>query len=274
MMGNPDTLPTDALEDIAYLSRSTNRVRVLDALTSGSYTRGELNDLTGSARTTIDRIVSEFEEREWVERTADGDYTATPIGVQIVDEFMPLVETIAVIRKLGDMVAWLQDVEPSIDLRHFSDATIRRPESVDPTDPLARQLEALRRADEFYCLVGVAPPIPFETAMRDRVVKGDLAVEHVISEDEFVYIADRPERATRWREYVEAGANVYCYDGAVPCNIVVFDSTVYIGKTQSDRGEPYAVIESENEAVLSWVHEVIDTYRTKSKRLGVKAFAK
>jgi predicted transcriptional regulator len=272
MVGPPDAIPAGALEDIAYLARSVNRVRLLETLASGSYTRRDLAEQTGIARTTIGRIVNEFEERGWIERTPDGDYTATPVGIQVGDEFMPLVEAMAVVRQLGEMVAWLQGVEPSIDLHHFSDANVRRPQSVDPTEPLARYTEALRCADEFSCLVGVAPPLSFEAVMRDEVVKGDLTVEHVISEDEFAYVRDRPERVTRWREYVEAGANVYCYDGTVPCNLLVFDETVYIGKSQSEWGEPYAAIESENEVVWTWAHEIIETYRAKSKRLGPEAF--
>lgn len=271
MVDPSDAIPTDALEDIAYLARSVNRVRLLETLGSGSYTRRDLADRTGIARTTIGRIVNEFEERGWVERTPDGDYTATPVGVQVVHEFMPLVEAMAVVRQLDDMVAWLQAVEPSIGLHHFSDANIRRPQSVDPTEPLARYTEALRRADEFHCLVGVAPPLSFETVMRDEAVNGELSVEHVISEDEFVYVRDRPERARRWREYIEAGANVYCYDGTVPCNFLIFDETVYIGKSQSDRGEPYAAIGSENEVVRAWAHGIISEYRKDAKRLDAAA---
>ena len=272
MVGSRDAIPADALEDIAYLARSVNRVVLLETLASGSYTRRDLIEQTGIARTTIGRIVNEFEERGWIERTSDGDYTATPVGVQVSDEFMPLVEAMAVVRRLGDMVAWLQAVEPSIDLHHFGDATVRRPESVDPTEPLTRYIDALQRASEFHCLVGVAPPLSFEAVMRDEVVKGDLRVEHVISEEEFAYVRDRPERVTRWREYAEAGANVYCYDGIVPCNFLIFDETVYIGKSQSEWGEPYAAIESENEVVRTWAHEIIETYRAKSKRLGPEAF--
>lgn len=271
-MGDPNAIPTGALEDIAYLARSANRVKLLEGLASGSYTRRELDEKTGIARTTVGRIVNEFETREWVERTSDGTYVATPTGEQVVGEFTPLVEAMAAIRKLGDLVAWLQAPDQSISLRHFSDATVRRPKSTDPMAPTACYTDALRDAEEFHCLIGVVPPVSFETAMRDAVLDRELTVEHIITESEFAYVRDHPERAPRWREYVEEGANVYRYDGSVPCNLIFLDETVYIAKSQSEYGEPYTVIESENDAVQSWAQEIIETHRADSKRLDAAAF--
>lgn len=63
MLTRNDTVPIEALEDIAYLLRSPNRVRILDALTRDPYSRRELGEQTGTSRTTLDRIVNELEER-------------------------------------------------------------------------------------------------------------------------------------------------------------------------------------------------------------------
>lgn len=273
MRDHSDAVPADALEDVAYLARSANRVRLLNVLASGSYARRELAERTEITRTTIGRIVNEFEERGWVERTTDGEYTATPVGEQIDTEFMPLVETITVIRNLGETVAWFQATEQPIELHHLQDATAWQPESTDPMAPTVAYMDDLRTAAEFHCLVGVAPPVPFEKAMRDGVVERGMRVEHVISESEYAYLRDDPERAARWREYIEAGANVYRYDGTVPCNFVILDETVYIAKSQSDYGDPYTVIESDDDAVRSWAHEIIKRHRAESERLDAEVFA-
>jgi len=55
-----EAVPTDAIEDVAYLVRSTNRVRILDALADDPRTRRALTEATGASRTTLDRIVNEF----------------------------------------------------------------------------------------------------------------------------------------------------------------------------------------------------------------------
>lgn len=261
-----------ALEDIAYLARSANRVRLLDELVSGASTRSDLTERTGIARTTVGRIVKEFEERGWVERTAGGGYTATPTGRQVVAEFTPLVDSMTVIRILGETVAWFQATEQQISLHHLRDATVWRPERTDPMAPTAAYMDDLRTAAEFHCLVGVAPPISFEKAMQDGVVERGMRVEHVISESEYTYLRDDPERSKRWREYIGAGANVYRYDGTVSINLVVLDATVYIAKSQSDYGEPYTVIESDDEVVRSWAHEVIETHKADSVPLAADDF--
>src|SRR6056297_1738375 len=123
-------VPDEVLEDIAYLVRSKHRVQILDLLTGASFSRGEIKERTEIARTTIDRIINEFEERGWAKRTTDGGYRATPTGEQVVSEFEPFVTSMDAIRNLGDLAAWLPTDDVPIELRHFRDATVRRP---DPT---------------------------------------------------------------------------------------------------------------------------------------------
>ncbi|MDX1746298.1 MAG: hypothetical protein R3324_10200, partial [Halobacteriales archaeon] len=224
------------------------------------------------ARTTIDRIVNEFEDRGWAERTPDGGYRATPTGEQVVTEFTPLVESMEAIRTLGDLVAWLPTDDVPIDLRHFKDATVMRPDPADPTSTVSHLTELLRGASEFHCIVGVAPPLAFEKSMRDGVVSGELTTEHVITDEEYRYLLEVRDRVARWREYIEAGANLYLHDGPVPCNLFVFDDTVIIAHSQGEVGDPLVGIESTDETVRSWALEVISTYRTNSERLKTASF--
>lgn len=271
-MGAHDELPGQALEDIAYLARSESRVRILDTLTRGPHTRNTLEERTDIARTTIDRIVNEFEERGWALRDENGGYVATPAGERIVSEFTPFVETMEAIRILGDLVAWLPIDEVPIDLRHFTEVTFHRPDHADPTSTVSYLTDLLRDASDFYCLVGVAPPLAFEKCMRDRAVSGELSTEHVISRAELDYLLDHPDRWPRWREYIEGGANLYLYSGTVPCNLFVFDDTVVIAHSQGDIGEPLVGIESTNEAVRRWAVDVIEKYQEDAERMGTTVF--
>jgi predicted transcriptional regulator len=275
MMGGwgEDSVPNGALDDIAYLSRSESRVRILDAIATEPFPRSELEEMTGIARTTVGRIINEFEERGWARRTPDGSYTATPPGERMLAEFKPFVQSVQVIRDLGDLVAWLPIDEVSIDLRHFAGVTIHRPEPADPMSTVEEFTRRIDDASEFQCLVRIAPPIPFEQKMRDGVVDRGMETNHVITNEEFDYLLDDPERVARWREYLEAGANVYRYDGEIPCNIFVFDDTVIITNTNSEFGDSHVGIESDNEEVLSWAQRVIETYRREAERLDSTAFS-
>lgn len=267
MSGPLENPSPEALAAVAHLARSENRLRVLAALADGAATRRELEEETGIARATVGRALAGFEERGWVVETAGREYETTPSGARLAGQFAPFLEAVAAIDRLGDRVAWLPTDDVPIDLRHFSDATVRRPEPADPLAPAMALTDRLRGAGEFHCLVGVAPPLGFEQAMRDGVVAGELVTRHVITAEELAYLRKDLERLARWREYVDAGGNLYCYDGDVPCNLLVFDETVVIGGQPVEQG-PAGLVESEDDTVRSWAHGVISVYQRESERLG------
>lgn len=272
-MEDSNGLPEQALEDIAYLARSVNRVRILDVLASGRHERGDVEDITGIARTSIDRIVKEFEERGWAQRTSDGYYVATPTGERILTEFIPFLRSMEAIRTLGDLVAWLPTDEVPIGLHHFADATVSRPDPAYAMSTVEDLEDLLSEASLFRFLIGVALPSAFERTIRDVVVNEDLRPEIVLTDDVLHYLLEHPERLPRWREYIEAGGDVYRYDGQVPCNVFRFDEIVVITNSQSDIGDhPLIGIGSENEAVLSWAQEVFVKYREDADRLVSQAF--
>jgi predicted transcriptional regulator len=267
----PDAFPEDALEDIAYLSRSKNRAWILATLATESYTRRELGDATGIARTTLDRIVNEFEERGWITRTKDGDYVATPIGERIATESTRFVGAIQTIRSLGDAVAWLPNDELTIGLQYFRDATVMRPETNATSALSTHAIELMREATEFTCLVNIAPSLGFENAMMNGVVDGRLRTQHIITDGELAVIRQKADRASRWQTYIEAGADLYFYDGRIPCNILIIDETVFILDRQPEAIE---AIKSSNDVVRSWAHEVISDYQEDAERLTTATFAR
>lgn len=270
MPGPHRTFPSEALPDVAFLARSENRLRVLAALAKAAATRRELQEATGIARATVGRALAGFEERGWVVESDGRVYEVTPSGAHIAAEFLPFLEAVEAIQRLGDRVAWLPIDEVPIELGHFSDATIRRPEPADPLSPVTSLTELLEEAAQFHCLVGVVPPLMFEQTMRDEVVAGDLVTRHVITLEELSYLRSDPKRLPRWREYVRAGGNLYCYDGDIPCNLLVFDETVVVvGHPRN--GGPAGLVESENDAVCAWAHEIISTYQRDSERIEGEA---
>lgn len=169
-------------------SRRTGARRRRCCARCGVVHAGRVAAETGVTRTTVDWIVTEFEARGWAERTAGGEYAATPTSARVAREFTDFLRTMASIETLGDVVAWLPTDEVPIELSAFADATILRP---DPADPMANSTyvtELLRESSEFACLVSVAPPLAFKEAMRDGVTERDLATNHVITDEEYRYL--------------------------------------------------------------------------------------
>jgi predicted transcriptional regulator len=263
MTSGIDATANDALEDIAYLSRSANRLRILEVIATAPHVPRAIADETDIPRSTLRRILTETVERGWAERTLNGEYVATRTGEVVAAETGRYVGAIRAIRALGDAVAWLPTEELTIGLRYFEDATVRRPEPNAMSAPSTFATELMREATEFACLVNVPPSLAFEQAMMNSVVDGRLRTKHVITEGELAVLRENPERSSRWQAYIEAGADLYCYDGPIPCNLLVIDETVLILNRQPEAPEG---IESTNPAVRSWAQEVIEDHRKTQNR--------
>jgi predicted transcriptional regulator len=212
------------------------------------------------------RILHEFEERGWTERTDDG-YVATAAGEHVVTEFTPFAGAMAAIRRLGDAVAWLPADELTIGLQHFRDATVRRPERYDPMDVVDVFTELLREATEFLALTHLVAPEPKQKAMLEGVTTGRLDTKLVLTDDLVGYLDDVPKRDAWFREFVAAGGRAYRYDDSIPCNLFVIDDVVILGQSHPESGHPYAFIESENETVRRWACDLIDEYRGDADRV-------
>lgn len=264
-------LPEGALANVAYLARSKNRVAMLDTLTTGIRDPRDLATSTGISRQTARRIVTELEERGWVKRTSDG-YTATAAGERAVSEFMSLVGAMQTIRELDELVDCIPAEELSIGLHQFADATIRAPASDDPMAGVQRLIDLTREASNFRCLVHLAPPIALEQVLRDGIADGRLVAENIITADELAYLRQHPDRMRRWQAYLAGGADVYCYDGHIPCNVFIFDSRVLVSESHGGAEQACTFIETQNEAVRAWAHEVVERYREQAERISPEVF--
>ncbi len=266
-------LSTDALEDIAYLSRSANRVRILDVLIDGSYTRGELAELTEASRTTVDRIINELEDRGWVERRNDGTYVATARGDHLMVRFRPFIDAVEALNGLDEAITWLPD-DLSIGLEHFKDAIVRQPEGDDPVEAVEYMTDLVDRTTEFRFLAHLVPPEPFEVTMAERVASGEMRLEGVATTAVIQYIGGRPDRLERWGELLETGARVHRTDDSIPCNLWIFDDHVFIKKSGPGAiDDAYSVpIISQNPTVRAWADDLIDEWLETSTPVGMGTF--
>ena len=268
-------VPADALEDIAFLSRSINRVKVIDVLTDRPASRQELVESIGTSRATIDRVVNEFENRGWAERTAEGTYTATAWGIHLHEQFNPFLESVAALHRLGRTVEWLPTDELTIGLHHFADAEVVGQAQDDPVETIDKMVKMVDDATDFRAFTHLVPPVPLAEATLEGVESGRLTAEGVLTADSITFLRDDPERRDRWAAIVDADTPLYRYDGIIPCNIWIIDETVLIKKSGPEPfAEAYGVpIVSKNEAVRAWANQLIDTYREGADRLEPEYFA-
>lgn len=277
MADHPDD-PDDTLEDVAYLARSGNRVRVLGALAAtvtkpGQPTPGheprELRERTAVPKTTLSRIITEFEERGWAERNADGEYVATRRGELVASHFDPFVSSMEVLGELGEIAELLPTTELTIDLHHFSDATVRHPQGPQPDD-FGRYLSDLIHDSTAMHLFSYVP-VPGTLADERDETFASLDVFVSIWPDSLwdYWMNFQGERDTTRRALRTMG-EYYSFEGHLPCNLFIFDEVVVIENSQVDGVKEGTAIESRNETVREWALDVFERYRAAAVEFTVE----
>lgn len=254
------------LETIAFLARSDNRVQVIRALADEERSRQQLREELPISRTTLSRILNEFENRGWIARTGK-EYRTTPAADAILAKFVPLQETTEGIHNLGEAIDWLPPPARSVEFRHFRDADITTSTTENPAEPYDRGLELIRAADRYRGLTSTAIP-RYVTVLRDCLVQGQLDVEGVIETSFLETLRDDPGRSEPWYDLAEAGA-AWLYDGEVSINLHIVDEKVmvWLGERREDELEIHGLLETGNATVVSWAETLYEDYRSESRSL-------
>ena len=140
------TMPLDAVD---WLTRSENRIEVLELLIVERHERSELQVLTGVSRVTSNRMLAELEDRSWIRR--DGhSYETTPTGKLVIEALDELLDTIATGQKLGDIQQYPPTEEFGFDLRRLGESRVTRPTESDTLAPLSRSATLMREATQRF----------------------------------------------------------------------------------------------------------------------------
>ena len=277
-MHERDELPSDILEDIAYLTRTENRIDALERLSIRPHSSSELREGTGTSRATVNRILNEFEDRSWTRRTSDGTYEATPQAKHIVCQIRPFIGSMEAVASLGEDLGVLPvdelsmgpDNDLTVGLHHFRDAIVKRKAPQAQGVGRSRMLEALRDASTMDVLTDTAPPRVIGEVLQERATRGDLAGTTVWTADLYEYLRAHPEEPPRWSDVIEGGRRLYRYDGHIPVTLFVTDAVTMLWGVSGEMRR--RVIISENETVHVWAVDIVDRYREQSEAVDPQAF--
>ena len=278
-MDERDEIPSDVLQDVAYLSRTENRLKVLETLTGRPRSTRELRDATGTSKATVSRILNEFEERSWARRTSDGTYEATPQAEHVAFRLRAFMGSMEAVASLGEDIGVLPvdelTVGPTNDLtvglHHFTDATVERQRPQAQGVGRTRMLEATREASSMDVLTDTAPPRVMGEVLQERADRGDLPGTTVWTTELFEYLRDHPEEPPRWSDVIEGGRRLYRYDGPIPATLFVTDEVTLVwGVTGEMRRR---VLISENDTVQLWARTTVERYRERAEAVDPQAFA-
>lgn len=245
------------IDDVAFLARSETRVGILRAIEERPRDRRELARVTDTPRSTLGRTLGELEDHGWIERNEQG-YETTTAGSLVIEQVIPLLDTVAVLQTLGESVELLPLDETDLEARHLADAKFVTPTRLNPTAPFDYGVERLRRADHFRCVARTAPPRYVE-AIRDGVVTGRLTADCILDDTYLDDLQEDHESMELWNEIATSTSTVRRSEESIPFVLLVLDGTVHLWLC-NEEGEPQGLVESESPEILSWANTTVNRH--------------
>ena len=256
----------DALDELAFLANSANRVAVLRALTEAPHTRYELEDTLRISRPTVGRILHDFEANAWIRRTGQ-TYESTPLGTWVCEAFDELLRVMETERRLREVLQWFPTEAVGFEIEWLADAEIVCSTQSNPTAPVERAMELLRAGTHVRVLTTQVVESYFDL-LRKEVVYGETTLVGVATPDVYETIENAPEMARAYREMCEEETARFFVTDRLKLILHIVDDTVLIGLVD-DVGAPRAAIVSTNEAVHGWAVETFEDCRDEAASVGL-----
>lgn len=255
----------NVIQDLEFLTRSSNRIQILETLTeTDRVEKDELQAAIEADRTTLTRNLDALEERGWI-RTDNPTCTVTPAGRDIVGNLLDLEETVEVAVRLQEFFRWIPADEFDLDIQTLADAEILIPEPGDPYSMISRHIEKMKDMEHGYALLPFTGLHAIETAHHQIVhegASGGIVVEPDVAET-FRSNAQYRELA---EEMVETGRfTVRVYRGSFPYAINIVDETVHLVAVEDD--EPGPMLESDDEDVLEWAEHTYEEHKRQADQV-------
>jgi predicted transcriptional regulator len=262
----------EAIDDVAFLALSENRIALLHVLSDEqTHARDELMEATDVSRPTLARILDDLESRAWITQQGQ-DSRITPLGAWVHEEFTDFLETMDTARQLRPVVPLLSTEILGFDLSCLTDAAVTRPSRENPLAPMHQASELARTATQSRLLT-YALPSPCLDAHREAVTTGTHQFEAVVTPSVVETMA-RPAHVSQFVDILSADQTaVFVSDDTVTEIVGINDGVVYFG-IDDDKGAPLALIETDNQTVLTWAEETFESYRQEASLLTPNRFTR
>ena len=253
------------IEEIEFISSSTHRVGVLALLSERGYDRADLQSMTGAHASTIGRVLGDFEERRWIERTGP-TYELTPLGEYVAERFEELRGAMATEAKLRDVWQWLPREMEGFSAELFADAVVSYPEPSYPYEPVDRVVQLVEESDS-VCALGATV---FKSVANEAFCRAALDGTEV----EVVYSPDVLAATVAWNpdRFQEVAAEGHCtilvHDDLPDrerCGIDIFDDRVGICCHDTETRALRAWVDTDSPEARDWARTVFERYRDEAR---------
>lgn len=260
-----------SLDDVEFLARSESRVEVLDAIHEAPRTRNELKRMTDASRTTLSRMLADFEDRDWIVRS-NSRYELTPEGAFVTSEVTRLLENMETAERLNGALGWLPIDEFEFDLRCLRDAEVV---TLNWNDPASMRLLA-ERLDGANRVRSIATAVSREVVdiLQKLTVDSEANYEGILASNAIEIVRDHPELRSQLREILDSDrTTLYHYDGDASLAMVMLIDDQATVCNHGSGGPQMEAILADDEAFRSWVESYFESVRADASRLDADAFA-
>ena len=254
-------------DDAGYLVRSDHRLRVLELLAEHPQDRRDLRKATGASSPTMGRILTDFEDRCWIERTGRS-YGLTPLGEFVADRVGEFRDAMQLERTLRDVSQWLPHEIDGFSVSLFTDAVVSYPGPGYPYQPIERFTSLLRETETMRGFGMAILKSSNLEAFFDRTLE-DLDCEYVYPPAVFEELLSWDEE-TVVEMVTRANYTVLLHDG-LPlderCGICLFDDRVSICCYDPETGALQSLVDTGGDGMRTWAETYYDQFRAEARPL-------
>lgn len=249
---------SSAVDDIAFLANSENRVAVLRSLINGTHSRHVIAEKTDVSRVTLGRILDELEDRQWI--TQQGQVCdITPLGAWVIEEFTALSKMMESEQTLRQVFQWFPAEDYGFHISCLADADITLISRADASAPISTLIKQFEIGGRVYAF-SFAITSQFLDACWRHVMDGRVTWEWVFTTEVLDVLTNSPEMARQSREMLESGKAEYRhYEGDIPYVVIVSEEMVNLRLADAD-GAATALIQSNHDPVRAWAETTFQEY--------------
>ena len=263
---------TDRSDDIVtYLGASPVRIAVLEALAERRLSRRELQDAVDTSRTTLWRLLREFEDRHWIRET-ETEVELTTAGRIILERIGALRTASEAIETLADVIDWLPVDEMDVPIERLAAAEIVRPATSNPAAPMRLAMKQLETATDIRILTrGYSPWLV--DVLYEPVLEGRKSVSMVVAEPVLDALNDEEPLRQQVDEMIAMGGlELYRANEPVSHIFAILDGERLGMGIADEHGRPRATLDIEDDAVLEWALQTYTDYRNRATEIGAGRF--
>lgn len=260
-----------AFDDLNFLMGSVNRLAVLKGISNEPRTPEKLVTDLETSPVTINRILDDLEDRNWIEGR-DEVYSTTVLGNVVAADALRLERTVEIAQRFKPISTYLSQSEIDFDPRLLEHATMTRGPEDSAFAHVDRWAELFRQSDQFYGITSHVTETLLDV-FTEEIRTNDMEVVGVLSDDLIDRLWADPERREAAKSMIAHGADIYRDDHAEwNFAVGIYDAgrMSFVGFDES--GTPRLKIESEHPDLRRWAEEKFERFRERSVLLSPSDF--